>query len=454
MLLLHFMANKSTEFGDQPLKYLLRKQAIPASIGILVMSIYGIVDTIFVGKWVSTLAIGAVTVVLPIQFLISSIGMAIGVGGSSVISRSLGEGNTKKANKTFANQITLVVGLSSLFLIFGLIFSEEILRIFGAKGGILKPALAYFNIILIGLPFLSWAMMTNNVIRAEGHPKIAMKAMMVPAFFNLVLDPIFILVFDWGIEGVAWATTISFIASAGYTSYFFLSGKSQLNIKGFNLFSIDRKIVSEISGIGSVTLARQGAISILSIVLNNSLVIFGGEIALSAFGIIVRVMMFANFPVFGITQGFLPIAGYNYGAKKFSRVKDLVTMAVKYATYIAIAIFILILSFAQEIVELFTNDVELIKLTVPALRMVFIATPLIAINLIVSGYYQAIGKPFPAMMLALSKQVFTLIPLLLILSYFFGLDGIWYSFGIADFLTAVISFMFFRSALKNLKTKS
>ncbi len=448
------MKNNSSAFGDQPLGNLLRKQAIPASIGILVMSIYGIVDTIFVGKWVSTIAIGAITVVLPIQYLISSIGMSIGIGGSSVISRSLGEGNQEKANKTFANQISLVVGFSILFLIFGLIFSEEILRFFGAKGGILPPALAYFNIILIGLPFLSWAMMTNNVIRAEGHPKTAMIAMMVPALFNLVLDPIFILVLDWGIEGAAWATTISFVACAMYTSYFFLSGKTQLSIKNHNLFSIDRKIVSEISGIGSVTLARQGAISVLSIVLNNSLIVFGGEIALSAFGIIARVMMFANFPVFGITQGFLPIAGYNYGAKNYPRVKELVTMSVKYATYIAIAIFILILSFAQEIVELFTNDVELIKMTVPALRLVFAATPLIAINLIVSGYYQAIGKPLPAMLLALSKQVFTLIPLLLILSYFFGLDGIWYSFGIADFLTAIISFIFFRSALKNLKLKN
>lgn len=447
------MANNTSDFGDKPLKQLLRKQAIPASIGILVMSIYGIVDTIFVGKWVSTIAIGAITVVLPIQYLISSIGMSIGIGGSSVISRSLGEGNQEKANKTFANQITLVVGFSILFLIFGLLFSKEILQFFGAKGGILQPSLAYFNIILIGLPFLSWAMMTNNVIRAEGYPKTAMIAMMVPAFINLVLDPIFILVFDWGIEGAAWATSISFVACAMYTSYFFLSGKTRLSIKGINLFSLNRKIVSEIAGIGSVTLARQGAISVLSIVLNNSLILFGGEIALSAFGIIARVMMFANFPVFGITQGFLPIAGFNFGAKNFERVQELFTMSVKYATYIAIAIFILILSFAQEIVTLFTSDIELIKMTVPALRLVFIATPLIAINLIVSGYYQAIGKPFPAMMLALSKQVFTLIPLLLILSYFFELDGIWYAFGIADFLTAVISYLFFRSALKNLRIK-
>lgn len=447
------MAQKSSEFGEKPLGSLLRKQAVPASIGIIVMSIYGIVDTIFVGKWVSTIAIGAITVVLPIQFLISSVGMSIGVGGASVISRSLGEGNKEKANKTFENQISLVLGFSILFLILGLIFSKEILQFFGAQGSVLAPSLAYFNIILIGLPFLSWAMMTNNVIRAEGYPKIAMIAMIVPAIFNLILDPIFILGFGWGIEGAAWATSASFVACAIYTTSFFLSKKTQLRIRFKRLFSIDRKITSEIAGIGSVTLARQGAISLLSIVLNNMLVLYGGEIALSSFGIISRVMMFANFPVFGITQGFLPIAGFNYGAKKFDRVEELIILSVKIATYLAIAIFILILFFAEEIVYIFTNDVELIKMTVPALRWVFAATPLIAINLLVSGYYQAIGKPFPAMMLALSKQVFTLIPAILILSYFFELEGIWYSFGIADFLTAIISFVFFRSALKNLRIK-
>lgn len=447
------MTQKSNEFGEKPLGSLLRKQAVPASIGIIVMSIYGIVDTIFVGKWVSTIAIGAITVVLPIQFLISSVGMAIGVGGASVISRSLGEGNKEKANKTFENQISLVLGFSILFLILGLIFSKEILQFFGAQGSVLAPSLAYFNIILIGLPFLSWAMMTNNVIRAEGYPKIAMIAMIVPAIFNLILDPIFILGFGWGIEGAAWATSISFLACAIYTTSFFLTKKTQLRIRAKRLASIDKKISSEIAGIGSVTLARQGAISILSIVLNNMLVLYGGEIALSSFGIISRVMMFANFPVFGITQGFLPIAGFNYGAKKFDRVEELIVLSVKMATYLAIAIFILVLFFAEEIVTIFTNDVELIKMTVPALRWVFAATPLIAINLLVSGYYQAIGKPFPAMMLALSKQVFTLIPAILILSYFFKLEGIWYSFGIADFLTAIISFVFFRSALKNLRVK-
>lgn len=448
------MTQKSNEFGKKPLASLLRKQAVPASIGIIVMSIYGIVDTIFVGKWVSTIAIGAITVVLPIQFLISSVGMAIGVGGASVISRALGEGNKEKANKTFENQISLVLGFSILFLILGLIFSKEILQFFGAQGTVLAPSLAYFNIILIGLPFLSWAMMTNNVIRAEGYPKTAMIAMIVPAIFNLILDPIFILGFGWGIEGAAWATSISFLACAIYTTSFFLTKKTQLRIRAKRLASIDKKIVSEIAGIGSVTLARQGAISVLSIVLNNMLFIYGGEIALSSFGIISRVMMFANFPVFGITQGFLPIAGFNYGAKKYDRVEELIVLSVKIATYLAIAIFMLVLFFAEEIVSIFTNDVELIKMTVPALRWVFAATPFIAINLLTSGYYQAIGKPFPAMMLALSKQVFTLIPAILILSYFFGLDGVWYSFGIADVLTAIISFIFFRSAIKNLRLKN
>ncbi len=443
---------KSNAFGTEPISGLLRQQAVPASVGILIMSIYGIVDTIFVGRWVGSIGIAAITVVFPITFLISSFGMAIGIGGASVLSRSLGEGNTKKAFDTFGNQIILTLIFAVFFMILGFIFEDQILLAFGGKAEVLQPAKAYFHILLYGIPFLAWAMMSNNVIRSEGYPKVAMFTLIVPAVVNVILDPIFIAVFDWGIKGAAWATTISYIASAFFTAWFFFFGKSQLKLHSDN-FKLKGNIIKEISAIGSVTLARQGTISVLSIVLNNSLFSYGGAMALSTYGIINRMMMFANFPVIGITQGFMPILGYNYGAKLWKRVKNSVIFSIKAATYTAMIIFTCIMGFAYYIVNIFTTDDALLEASTPALRIAFIATPLIAINLIGSAYFQSTGKAMSALVLTLTKQGFFLIPLILILPRFYGLNGIWYSFPIADIGAAVITYYFLKKQMTNINTE-
>jgi len=422
----------NTHFGKENLGKLLRGQAIPASIGILVMSIYGIVDTIFVGRWVGTLGIGAVAVVMPITFLIASIGMAIGVGGASIISRAFGEENDEKAHQTFGNQVILTVILSVSFVLLGFLFQDTVLSIFGGKGDLLTPSRDYFHIILYGIPFLAWGMMSNNVI-----------------VVNIILDPILIVGFDMGIKGAAWATTISYIASALYATWFFLFGKSELRLN-LKCFRPNIPIIKEIGAIGSVTFARQGVVSLLAIVLNNSLFVQGGEMAVSTYGIISRVMMFANFPVLGIAQGFVPILGFNYGAKLFERVNKLVTLSIRTATLIALGIFTGIMVFTPQLVSLFTTDPILIEKSTIGLRLVFLATPLIAMNLLGSAYFQAVGKAMPALLLTLTKQGFFLIPLLFILPNIFGLNGVWYAFPIADLGAAIITFWFLRKELKQL----
>tara|TARA_R110001592_G_scaffold43005_1_gene139550 strand:- start:86707 stop:88077 length:1371 start_codon:yes stop_codon:yes gene_type:complete len=426
------------DFGKAPLSLLLRKQALPASIGILVMSVYGIIDTIFVGRYVGALGIGAITVVLPITFLISSIGMAIGIGGSSIISRSFGEDKPEKAVRVFGNQISLSLSLALFFVLVGWFFQDGVLKTFGGKGDILEPAIEYFRIILVGVPFLAWAMMSNTVIRAEGHPRIAMFTMIVPAITNLILDPLFIIVFEMGLAGAAWATTISYISSAIFTAYFFVFGPSNMSLTWMCL-KPKKAIIKEITSLGSVTLARQGTISVLSIVLNNSLYSFGGELSLAAYGIVSRVLMFANFPVLGISQGFLPIVGFNFGAKKLERVSDVTRLALNTATIIAGFLFLGIMIFTHPIASLFSNDPALLERAVPAIRMVFLATPLLATSLMGSAFFQAIGQARLAMILALSKQGFLLIPLLLILPHFFGIEGIWFSFPLADIGAAIIA---------------
>ncbi|MDP4821228.1 MAG: MATE family efflux transporter, partial [Saprospiraceae bacterium] len=424
--------SQSSALGSKPVGKLLVGQAVPASIGFLVMSIYGIVDTIFVGKWVGSLAIAAITVVIPISFLISSIGMAIGIGGASVISRSLGSDNKPKALLAFGNQIALTISLAVIIMILGFCFQAPILKLFGGRGDILAPASVYFRGILLGIPFLAWAMMSNNVMRALGAPKMAMFVLLVPAVLNIILDPIFIVAFDWGLAGAAWATAFSYVASAGFAVwFFFFSGRSELRITPVQLI-LKWSMVREIFSIGIVTLARQGTISLLAIVLNNSLFTYGGELAVSVYGIINRMMMLVNFPVIGITQGFIPIAGYNYGAKQWSRVRAVIRLAIRYGTGIASLLCIGILIFAHLLANIFTNDAALMDASPMAIRIAFMATPFITLQLISSAYFQAIGKPIPALLLTLTKQGFFLIPLILILPGFWGLNGIWIAFPIAD----------------------
>ena len=437
------MTETANSLGTQKISKLLIKQAIPASIGILVMSLNMIVDTIFVGQWIGSMAIAAVTVVLPIVFLISSIGMGIGIGGSSIISRAFGSNNFNKAYVTFGNQISLTLVLSIFFVIIGILYYNPLLLLFGANGAILEPATEYFNVVLFGVPFLAFAMMGNPVIRAEGKPKFAMYAMILPAISNIVLDIIFIKFLDLGMFGAGLATSISYAVCGLFIFSFFISKKSELVIKP-SYFILKIAIVKEIVQLGGVTIARQGTISVLMIVLNATLFTYGGESAIAVYGIINRVMLFALFPVLGVTQGFLPIAGYNYGAKNNERVKETIKMAMIYGSSVATLIFVGIMAFPEAIATIFTSDAALIKETPKALLYVFLATPVITAQLVGSAYFQAAGKALPALILTLLKQGFFLIPLVYILPKFFGLQGVWYSFPVADILATIVTLIFLR----------
>ena len=420
------MTDLANELGTQKISKLLIKQAVPASIGILVMSLNMIVDTIFVGQWIGSLAIAAITVVLPIVFLISSIGMGIGIGGSSIISRALGAKNFSKAFLTFGNQITLTLCLSVFFVVIGTFFCSSLLLLFGANGDILVPATEYFHVVLYGVPLLAFAMMGNPVIRAEGKPKFAMYAMIIPAITNIVLDIIFIKILDMGMFGAGLATSLSYLACGLFILGFFLSKKSELSINLKDLI-LSFPIVKEIIQLGGITVIRQGTISLLMIVLNATLFKYGGESAIAVYGIINRVMMFALFPVLGVTQGFLPIAGYNYGAKDSKRVKETIKTAILYGTGVATIVFIGIIVFPETIASMFSNDANLISETPNALLLSFLATPVITTQLVGSAYFQAAGKALPALILTLLKQGIFLIPLVYILPKFFGLNGVWFS---------------------------
>ena len=440
----------SQDLGTQPISKLLIKQSIPASIGILVMSLNILVDTIFVGNWIGATAIAAINVVLPVSFFIAALGMAIGVGGSSIISRALGADNLQKALKTFGNQITLTFLFTISFAVFGLYFVDMLIPAFGGKGNIFEPAKIYYEIILYGVPILGFVMMGNNVIRAEGKPKFAMYAMLIPSVGNLLFDYIFINVLGWGMAGAAWATTGSYIVSFVFILWYFLSKHSELRINIAHL-GLSKPIVSEIGSLGFVTLSRQATVSITFLLVNNALYRFGGETSVTAYAIVGRMSMFALFPVFGITQGFIPIAGYNYGAKQYTRVKDVIYTAIKYATTLGAIIFIILMVFPEFITQWFTTDEAVKAVTPNNMRIAFAAIPVLAVQLIGAAYFQAIGKAIPALILTLMRQIIFFIPLLYILPPFFGELGIWLGFPIADALAAVVTYYFLKRATSELK---
>tara|TARA_X000001036_G_scaffold107920_2_gene101081 strand:- start:1694 stop:3043 length:1350 start_codon:yes stop_codon:yes gene_type:complete len=442
------MTFKSTDgLGSQPISKLLIQQAVPASIGILVMSLNILIDTIFVGQWIGSNAIAAINVVLPVSFFIAALGMSIGVGGASIISRALGKGSHAKAERTFANQITLTLILTVFVVFFGLLFVDQIIPIFGGKGSLFLLAKTYYVIVLYGVPVLAFCMMSNAAIRAEGRPKNAMYAMMLPSVSNLLLDFIFIRLFDWGMMGAAWATTISYGVCASYIIYFLLSKKSILRPK-LEAFILDSKLVKEISSLGSVTLARQAMVSITVLLVNNLLFSFGGESSIAVYAILSRMLMFATFPIFGITQGFLPIAGYNYGAKNWRRVRKVINISIGYASVLATLVLLFILLFADQIPYLFSNDLVVNDQTPAALKYVFAALPIVGIQLIGAAYFQAVGKALPALLLTLSRQGLIFIPLLFLFSNFYGVNGVWLAFPVADLISTIITGYFLNRAIK------
>lgn len=442
-------SEKSALLGTKSIPSLLIQQAVPASIGILVMSLNILIDTIFVGNWIGSVAIAAINVVLPVSFFIAALGMAIGIGGASVISRALGANDRAKAKRTFGNQVSLTVIITVVLVIFGLIYIDSLVPAFGGKGDIFEPAKIYYRIVLYGVPILALCMMGNNVIRAEGAPKHAMIAMLIPSVGNLLLDYILINQLDMGMAGAAWATTISYVLCFLYVAWFFMSGRSEL-LPSIKQLLPDWLILKEIGGLGFVTLARQATTSVLYLILNNILFELGGEESVSVFGIIGRLMMFAIFPVLGITQGFLPIAGYNYGAQQWKRVREVIFTSIKYACILGVLIFVLLFVFAAETAAIFIDNQVVINETAAAIRIVFFAVPIIAIQLIGAAYYQAIGKALPALLLTLLRTGIILIPLILVLSSIYGIDGVWISFPIADVSATIITAYFLWKAMQKL----
>lgn len=449
--------NNSKMLAEEDIGKLLMKFSIPAIIGMMVNALYNIVDRIFIGQGVGNLAIGGIFVGYPISLILMAFSMLIGIGGNTVVSIRLGEKKKDEAEKILGNSFILLVGISVIISILGLLLLEPLLRAFGASETILPYAVDYMKIILIGAPLQAIGFGMNNFIRGEGSPKIAMITMLIGAILNTILDPIFIFIFDMGIKGAALATIISQGVSAIWVMKYFIGNTSILRIRKQNL-KLRTDIVKNIVTIGFAPFSMQLAASMVTVLLNNNLKNYGGDVATSSMGVIQSISMMVLMPIFGINQGSQPIIGFNYGAKNYDRVKKTLKLAIMGATVISLVGFILTQAFPKQIIKIFISDeqelAEILNVAVKGLRIYLAMLPIIGFQIVSSNYFQATGKPKHAMLLSLSRQVLILIPALLIFPKLFELTGVWMAAPVSDLIASIITGILLAKSLKNLNTET
>ena len=444
------MHDPETIFESDSINRLLLKMSIPATIGMIVNALYNLVDTIFVGRGVGAMGIAGLTIALPVQMIIGAVGITLGSGAASVISRRLGEKRQDDAARTAVTAFTLSFLFSFFIFAAGEIFIDPMLRIFGATESILPHARSYMRIILIGAYFLSSSMVGNNITRAEGQPKIAMLTMIIGAGMNIILDPIFIFALKMGIQGAALATIISQFFSYLFVMRFLLTGKSHLPLK-LRYLKPKGSLVSEILLLGLPTFIRQAGMSLLALVINNVLKHYGGDLGIASYGMLNRLFMFTLMPIFGIVHGYQPIAGYSYGARRLDRLEEVNKKAMQITSFMSLIGFLFLEGGARILISVFTKDNALIAMAVPALRIASLCIWLLGFQVIGSTYFLSIGKALPAFMLGLSRQFFFLIPLVIFLPRFFQLRGVWIAMPAADLLSTSVTLIWFLHSWKNLK---
>ena len=425
--------------GTERIGRLLARMSIPAMLAMIVNALYNVVDTIFVGRGVGSIAIGALTVAFPFQIFTMAIAFLLGTGAASVVSRALGAGDRVRAAGTATTAVLSAVILGVVLSIVGFVFTTPILRLFGASDDVMPFASLYIRTILFGTPFLVVAMTSNNLIRAEGNARMSMLVMLVGAVANIILDPIFIFGFGMGIRGAATATVIGQVLSFAVAAAYFLGGRSGL-MSGVKTPSPSLRLLRPVVILGLPAFIRQFGSTFVAVLVINAALAYGGDLAIASFGMINRVLIFALMPVFGLAQGFQPIAGYNYGAGRMDRVKQSTRLTALVAAAITGFFFILMVLIPETLLSMFTTDGALLEIAGPAMRTVVFVLPLVGVQVVGATFFLAVGKAIPSLVLGMLRQIILLIPLVAILPPLLGLRGLWLAFPIADALAAVITF--------------
>ena len=430
---------------------LLLKYSVPAIIGMIVNALYNVVDRIFIGNipGVGSLAITGVGVTMPITTIILGFAMLVGVGATTTISIKLGQGRKEEAAKVIGNAISLAVILSLILTIVGLVFGDVILTKFGASDETLYYAKAYIYIILLGTVFNMVAFALNNTIRGDGNPKLAATIMVIGCVTNIILDAVFIFIFNMGIQGAAIATVISQLVTAVIGLEYYISGKSNLKFDKSSL-KLDKQITLKILSIGAAPFAMQIAASLVQVIANNVLKEYGIDLAIGAMATISSVSLMCLMPIFGINQGAQPIIGFNYGAKQEERAQKAFKLSAIVATIILVIAFIAVQVFPEAIIGVFNKDPQFMNISVKGMRIYLLMLPIVGISITGSNYIQSIGEAKTAMFLSLLRQVILLVPFIIILPRTFGLglDGVWIAQPVSDVLTTAVTIFILVKSMK------
>jgi putative MATE family efflux protein len=416
---------------------LLFKLSLPAFFGMFVITLYNVVDTIFVGRYVGSLGIAGLSVVFPVQMLSMGMGMMTGMGGASVISRLIGAGDKDRAEHVLGNAVTATVILSLVITVTGLVNVDFWLRLMGASETILPYARDYMVVILIGLLFQTFAMALSTLIRAEGNVRVPMIGMILGAVLNIIFCAVFIIWLGMGVRGSGLAATLAQLISVVYFMSYYYSKKNYLQLRLRNL-AIQWGIFRDIMAIGVASLAQTLAGSLSAILVNRMLVSYGGDAAISAYGILNRIMMFATMPAMVIGQGLQPIVGFNFGAKRYGRALKAVWLAILWGTICCTLSFLVLYFWPESFLRIFTSEKEIVDLGASAAKLLFLSMALVGFMISGATVFQATGKAAQAFITSISRSAMFLLPAVIVLPRFWGLNGIWLACPVADVLSVIL----------------
>lgn len=439
-----------SELGTKPIGQLLWTYSLPTVIGTLVNALYNIVDRIFIGQGVGALAISGLTLTFPVMMILGAFGMLIGQGSATQISIYLGRKDKETAEQILGNAFVFSLITMLIVVSVSLFFLDDILIAFGGSPATIPYAKDYLNTIIPGHIFTMLSFSFNNCMRASGYPIKAMFTMLIGAVLNVILDPLFIFVFDWGIAGAAYATVISKAVSATWILLHFTNPKNNLYFKR-GTFKLSKKIILAIISIGMAPFFIQISASLVNALMNNALKNTGGDLAIGAFGIINSLSMLIIMSIVGLNNGMQPIIGYNYGARQNDRVLRTLRYGIIIATIVTTLGSLAAELFPHQLARLFTTDQELIDITAHGMRICYALFIIVGGQVVVTNFFQAIGKAKISIFLSLTRQLIFLVPFILIFPPIWGLTGVWLALPCADIISAIVASIMLYFQLKKLR---
>ena len=436
-----------TELGTEKIGKLLKQYALPAIIAMVASSLYNMVDSIFIGQGMGPLAISGLAITFPLMNLSTAFGTLVGAGAATMLSVLLGQQHYKAANKILGNVVSLNIIIGALFMAVSLIFIDQILYFFGASENTLPYAKEYITIILYGNIITHLYFGLNAAMRSTGNPKKAMALTIFTVVFNTILDPIFIFVLDMGIAGAAWATVLAqTVAMILVMTHF--SNRSRAIHFSKGIIRLHWKVAKTSLVVGMGPFLMNAAACIVTLFINQQLRDYSGDLGIGAYGICNRFIFMFIMICMGLNQGMQPIAGYNYGAKLYSRVREVFWKTARLATYVTTLCFVIGVFIPEAAVGIFTHDEELTRIASDALRILTLVFPIVGFQMIGTNFFQSLGMVKKSIFLSLTRQLIFLLPCLYILPLFIGTEGVWFSFTVSDILSATLTAILIRHTFK------